>query len=109
MVRNSLRKWLIIALTSGNPDPLQLRALLCRGDIYHMMYNEALAREARNEEKKMKQRARTSSHNTFIQKATRDYSRVIHMYPGNYLLYLYRGRLLLKQGYFYFRAFLYIC
>ena len=64
-----------------------------------MMYNESMAREAQNEDKNPKQRARTSSHNTYIEKATRDYSRVIHMFPGNYLLYLYRGRLLLKQGY----------
>ena len=35
---------------------------------------------------------------TFIDMTIQDYGKAIHLNPGNYILYLYRGRILLKQG-----------
>jgi hypothetical protein len=79
---------------------MQLKSYLCRGELYDLLHAEAVKKqdEELDDQKKTK-RGRTISSNFYLRQAIKDYSRAIHMYPATYLLYLYRGRLLLKQGY----------
>ncbi|KAJ3259016.1 cytochrome c oxidase subunit 1 [Chytriomyces hyalinus] len=81
-------------------DPIQIRSFLCRGDllqILHSDYSEDFA--SGNADKKSK-KAKPNSFSilSFLDRAIRDYSKAIHLCPSDHLLYLYRGRLLLKQG-----------
>jgi hypothetical protein len=86
-------------LNSKIIDPLQLKSYLYRGDLYDTLHIEALKKqEEETDQKKKQKRGRAISANYYLRQGIRDYSRAIHMYPANYLLYLYRGRLLLKQG-----------
>jgi hypothetical protein len=80
-------------------DPMQLKSYLCRGELYDLLHAETAKRQDEEmEDHKKQKRGRTVSCNFYLRQAIKDYSRAIHMYPATYLLYLYRGRLLLKQG-----------
>ncbi len=67
-------------------NPTQARAYLCRADLYHKMhqnqYNLPLGKKKVN----------------YLALSIRDHSRAIHVSPSDHMIYLYRGRLLLKQG-----------
>ncbi|KAI9199213.1 uncharacterized protein BJ171DRAFT_632051 [Polychytrium aggregatum] len=77
-------------------DPVKLPAYLCRGDLYQMLYHKSLGEitDVMLIEKRIKRKMNMN----FIDRAIKDYSRAIHLCPNNYLLYLYRGRLLLKMS-----------
>jgi hypothetical protein len=77
-------------------DPIQIRAYLCRGDLYQILHSDSFSEISEAEKKAKKPKGGMAM--SFIDKAIRDYSRAIHMCPSDYMLYLYRGRLLLKQG-----------
>ncbi|KAJ3299237.1 cytochrome c oxidase subunit 1 [Borealophlyctis nickersoniae] len=78
-------------------DPVQIRAYLCRGDLHQVLHNwGADAPDAQPE--KRSRRARGAANLAHVDRAIMDYGRAIHLCPSNYLLYLYRGRLLLRQG-----------
>jgi tetratricopeptide (TPR) repeat protein len=79
-------------------DPRQLQGYLSRGELYHILYNNSI-----NQIKVLKEQKKSDSNKKdiselYAKKSIQDYSRAIHAIPGNYLLYLYRGRLLLKIG-----------
>ncbi|KAJ3416949.1 cytochrome c oxidase subunit 1 [Chytridiales sp. JEL 0842] len=77
-------------------DPIQVRAYLCRGDLYQILHSDSFSEIAESDKRTRKPKGSVAM--SFVDKAIRDYSRAIHMCPSDYLLYLYRGRLLLKQG-----------
>lgn len=79
-------------------DANQLKAYLCRADLYQKMYMNGVHLDILFEDKEDTFVGKTKM-NSYFERAIRDYSKCIHMSPGNYLFYLYRGRLLLKQGY----------
>ncbi|KAI9332143.1 hypothetical protein DFJ73DRAFT_64411 [Zopfochytrium polystomum] len=79
-------------------DPIQLRAYICRGDLYQILHSEnfgGMASTGNGEKSSRKNRAGKIS---MVDKAIRDYSKAIHLAPSEHAMYLYRGRLLLKQG-----------
>ncbi|KAJ1567925.1 cytochrome c oxidase subunit 1, partial [Nowakowskiella sp. JEL0078] len=77
-------------------DPTQIRAYLCRGDLFQLLYAEMMSE---NETMSIEKRRKKGSNQlSYLDKAVRDYSKAIHLCPNSYLLYLYRGRLLLKMG-----------
>ncbi|KAI8804058.1 hypothetical protein BJ742DRAFT_826275 [Cladochytrium replicatum] len=78
-------------------DPTQLRAYLCRGDVYQTLHTETLG-DLTDSIMMPEKRRRKMTYLSFLDRAVRDYSRTIHLCPNNYLLYLYRGRLLLKMS-----------
>lgn len=86
-------------------EPTQIRAYLCKGDLYKIMYNESYGvdpvdpSETENQaalpgEKIKKTKTKMD---IYLDNAIRNYSKCIHLAPSNYLVYLYRGRLLLNQ------------
>ncbi|KAJ3216163.1 cytochrome c oxidase subunit 1 [Clydaea vesicula] len=87
-------------------DAIQLRAYLCRGALYQKMFKENIPYhklEVKDDapvetDKPFNEIILNKNYksNILIEKAVRDYSKCIHMSPGNYLVYLYRGKLLLK-------------
>ncbi|KAJ3212811.1 cytochrome c oxidase subunit 1 [Dinochytrium kinnereticum] len=81
-------------------DPIQIRAYLCRGDLFQILHSDSFGEMGDNasfSEKKAK-KPRVLACMSYIDRAIRDYSKAIHMCPSDHLLYLYRGKLLLKQG-----------
>nr|KAJ3422198.1 cytochrome c oxidase subunit 1 [Polyrhizophydium stewartii] len=82
-------------------DPINLQTYLCRGELYQLMHSEAIAEIAEANplgRKSHRMMNRELVAMAYVDKAVKDYSRAIHLCPNNYLLFLYRGRLLLKQG-----------
>ncbi|KAI8923467.1 hypothetical protein BC831DRAFT_470816 [Entophlyctis helioformis] len=83
-------------------DPINLQAYLCRGELYQMLHKETLQEIADltmpSSRHKTRHVNREHLASSYVDKAIKDYSRAIHLSPKNYLLFLYRGRLLLKQG-----------
>ncbi|KAJ3032763.1 cytochrome c oxidase subunit 1, partial [Rhizophlyctis rosea] len=78
-------------------EPTQIRIYLCRGDLYQMLHHRTLAEGGENVQTESRSR-RHRRKVEYIDMAIQDYGRAIHLNPGNYMLYLYRGRILLKQG-----------
>ncbi|KAK5670739.1 hypothetical protein QVD99_002513 [Batrachochytrium dendrobatidis] len=83
-------------------DPINLQTYLCRGELYQLLQAEALPelpnRQILGKPRLSRLGNRDNPSISYISKAIQDYSRAIHLCPSNYLLFLYRGRLLLKQG-----------
>lgn len=78
-----------------NTDPTNLKAYMYRGEYYEKMItnnSKIDATQARSWNKK--------GHVVinYAANAIKEYCRAIHLYPTNYLLYLHRGSLLMKQG-----------
>ncbi|KAL7749136.1 hypothetical protein RI367_005541 [Sorochytrium milnesiophthora] len=73
-------------------DPLLLRAYYCRAELFQLLHQESSLVSST-----IARKLKRGSIN-FLQRAIREYSRAIRLYPRNYALYLYRGRLLLKQN-----------
>ncbi|KAJ3009221.1 UNVERIFIED_CONTAM: cytochrome c oxidase subunit 1, partial [Siphonaria sp. JEL0065] len=81
-------------------DPIQIKAFLCRGDllqILHSEFSDEFADMIGTADKKKRGKSNATSVN-YLDRAIRDYSKAMHLCPSDYLLYLYRGKLLLKQG-----------
>ncbi|KAI9337807.1 hypothetical protein BDR26DRAFT_803961 [Obelidium mucronatum] len=81
-------------------DPIQIKAFLCRGDllqILHSEFSDEFADMIGTPDKKRRTKANAVTVN-YLDRAIRDYSKAMHLCPSDYLLYLYRGKLLLKQG-----------
>ncbi|KAJ3197230.1 cytochrome c oxidase subunit 1 [Irineochytrium annulatum] len=89
-----------LAVIDYTTDPIQLRAYLCRGDLFQILHSDSFGEmgDTSTTTDKRAKKPKTASSMTFIDKAIRDYSKAIHLCPSDYLLYLYRGKLLLKQG-----------
>ncbi|ORY43266.1 hypothetical protein BCR33DRAFT_738575 [Rhizoclosmatium globosum] len=79
-------------------DPIQIKAFLCRGDLLQILDTEFNDEFAQMAGTKKKSKANGESALSYLDRAIRDYSKAMHLCPSDYLLYLYRGRLLLKQG-----------
>jgi tetratricopeptide (TPR) repeat protein len=63
------------------------------------MYREAMLKmAATNHKRTMRANNRMDNAANYVTLAIKDYSRAIHIRPSNYLLFLYRGKMLLKQG-----------
>ncbi|KAJ3087663.1 cytochrome c oxidase subunit 1, partial [Quaeritorhiza haematococci] len=84
-------------------DPLQMRAYLCRGYLYQLIHKKFVGENPGMDSIWATETKRTakkkSAAQSYISQAIRDYSKCIHLNPSNYLLYLYRGRLLLKLSF----------
>ncbi|KAI8610448.1 hypothetical protein BC830DRAFT_742726 [Chytriomyces sp. MP71] len=78
-------------------DPIQIRSFLCRGDLLQILHSD-YSDEFSGNDKKNKKKTNAINILSFMDRAIRDYSKAIHLCPSDYLLYLFRGRLLLKQG-----------
>jgi tetratricopeptide (TPR) repeat protein len=76
-------------------DPVNLKGYISRGEFYEAMYRDNMLKTANS--KKIRSKKMDLATKCAIL-ATEDFSRAIHIRPSNYLLYLYRGRILLKQG-----------
>ncbi|KAJ1556100.1 cytochrome c oxidase subunit 1, partial [Cladochytrium tenue] len=79
-------------------DPNQIRAYVCRGDLYQILHSENFAGLAAAPSMTGANRRGKAVKVSLVERAIRDYSKAVHLAPSNYVLYLYRGRLLLKQG-----------
>ncbi|KAJ3108931.1 cytochrome c oxidase subunit 1 [Phlyctochytrium planicorne] len=80
-------------------DPIQIRAYLCRGDLFQILHSDFFGEMGEgNVADKRGKKPRQLASMSYIDRAIRDYSKAIHMCPSDHLLYLYRGKLLLKQG-----------
>ncbi|KAI8832186.1 hypothetical protein BC829DRAFT_422863 [Chytridium lagenaria] len=83
-------------------EPSKSIAWLNLGIIFMRYFNEFYkALECFNkaiQHDKRAKKPRVLASMSFIDRAIRDYSKAIHMIPSDHLLYLYRGKLLLKQG-----------
>ncbi|KAJ3327686.1 cytochrome c oxidase subunit 1 [Blyttiomyces sp. JEL0837] len=79
-------------------DPIMLRAYLCRGDLFQILHSDSFDEFAESGGADKKAAKKNRGAIGYIDRAIRDYSKAIHLCPGDYLLYLYRGRLLLKEG-----------
>ena len=62
-----------------------------------MMYSESVATLNMDSTEPKESHKRDISEN-YALKSIQDYSRAIHSFPANYVLYLYRGRILLRIG-----------
>lgn len=88
----------VINIFSDESDPRQLQAYLSRGELYHILYNISISAAKVNGRPKKADSHKKDISDIYARKSIQDYSRAIHAFPGNYILYLYRGRLLLKIG-----------
>ena len=77
-------------------DQISLRGYISRGELYEILYRQALLQQANVNIKRKLRKLDTATN--YAMMAIKDYSRAIHLRPCNYLLFLYRGRMLLKQG-----------
>ncbi|KAJ3373563.1 cytochrome c oxidase subunit 1 [Allomyces arbusculus] len=80
--------------TAVDQDPLLLKAYLARAELYQLLHQESFLVSGTIIRKL---RRRNAGEVSFLERATREYSRAIRMFPRDYILYLYRGRLLLRQ------------
>ncbi|KNE64691.1 hypothetical protein AMAG_10044 [Allomyces macrogynus ATCC 38327] len=80
--------------TAVDQDPLLLKAYLARAELYQLLHQESFLVSGTIIRKL---RRRNAGEVSFLERATREYSRAIRMFPRDYVLYLYRGRLLLRQ------------
>ncbi|KAI9144604.1 hypothetical protein BKA69DRAFT_1036137 [Paraphysoderma sedebokerense] len=83
--------------TALNQDPLLLQAYLCRAELYRILHSESLITSFLGATIAMKLK-RKSGEVGLLNKAIREYSKAIHLFPTDYQLYLRRGRLLLKES-----------
>jgi tetratricopeptide (TPR) repeat protein len=79
-------------------DPTGLRGYIIRGELYEAMYRESMLKVGSSNAKKILRTTRLRDAEKYVSLAVKDYSRAIHIRPSNYLLFLYRGKMLLKQG-----------
>ena len=80
-------------------DQTNLRGYISRGELYEILYRQALLQQANvNTKRKFRVTTKLDTATNYAMMAIKDYSRAIHLRPSNYLLFLYRGRMLLKQG-----------
>ncbi|KAI9190324.1 hypothetical protein H9P43_001758 [Blastocladiella emersonii ATCC 22665] len=82
--------------TALDMDPLLLKAYLARAELCQLLHHESFMVSGSIIRRLRKKNAGAVEVN-FLERATREYSRAIRLYPRNYTLYLYRGRLLLRQ------------
>ncbi|KNE63498.1 hypothetical protein AMAG_08620 [Allomyces macrogynus ATCC 38327] len=80
--------------TAVDQDPLLLKAYLARAELYQLLHQESFLVSGTIIRKL---RRRNAGEVSFLERATREYSRAIRMFPRDYIMYLYRGRLLLRQ------------
>ncbi|KAH9251261.1 hypothetical protein BASA81_010883 [Batrachochytrium salamandrivorans] len=84
-------------------DPNNLQTYLCRAELYQLLHLDEVpgVLDVYIAGNGLGSRHSNKGHATFglIGKAIKDYNRAIHLCPNNFLLFLYRGRLLLKQGF----------
>ncbi|KNC98500.1 uncharacterized protein SPPG_06197, partial [Spizellomyces punctatus DAOM BR117] len=96
-------------------NPVQLQAYLCRGDLYQCVH-EKMAHDDSALLPVGRGRRRTinlgdeglgipdygldgiASSMQYINLAIKEYSKAIHLAPNNHLLYLYRGKILIRAG-----------
>ncbi|TPX58913.1 hypothetical protein SpCBS45565_g07874 [Spizellomyces sp. 'palustris'] len=96
-------------------NPVQLQAYLCRGDLYQCVH-EKMAHDDSALLPVARGRRRTinlgdeglgipdyrldgiASSMQYINLAIKEYSKAIHLAPNNHLLYLYRGKILIRAG-----------
>ena len=82
-------------------EPTHLESYLCRGELYQQLYSDTLAEIVEMNVKGGKSSRhgyRLEIASRYVDRAIKDYTRAIHISPSSYLLFLYRGRMLLKQG-----------
>ncbi|KAI8896697.1 hypothetical protein BC833DRAFT_596500 [Globomyces pollinis-pini] len=77
-------------------DSTNLKGYIGRGELYEVIYRETLLQLANV--KRVTRANKMDAANQYVILAIKDYSRAIHLRPSNYLLFLYRGRMLLKLG-----------
>lgn len=76
-------------------EPINLKGYISRGELFEAMYRDNMWKTVNSKKIRSKKMDLATKYAIF---ATEDYSRAIHIRPSNYLPYLYRGRILLKQG-----------
>lgn len=76
-------------------DPVDVRGYISRGELYELKYKQTLEMELTSSIVFGAKKKDTAL--SYAKLAIRDYCRAIHLRPSKYLLYLYRGRILLKQ------------
>jgi hypothetical protein len=76
-------------------DPIMIRAYLSRSELYFDLHQHQsmLAPEKQTDVSIIHRKKKTE----YVELALRDLTRAIHLQPTSYILYLSRGRLLLKQ------------
>jgi tetratricopeptide (TPR) repeat protein len=79
-------------------DPIGLKGYISRGELYEAMYREAMLRLANTNMKRTIRTTRMDHAAHYVGLAVKEYTRAIHIRPSNYILFLYRGKMLLKQG-----------
>jgi tetratricopeptide (TPR) repeat protein len=82
--------------TSFELDPLMLKIYMTRAELFELLHQESFLVSTSIIRKFRK---KSTVDVSFLERATREYSKAIHLYPQNYILFLYRGRLLLRQKY----------
>ncbi|ORZ39034.1 hypothetical protein BCR44DRAFT_33344 [Catenaria anguillulae PL171] len=79
-------------------DPLMIPAYLARAELCQRLHLESFMVSGTIIRKLRKKKAAGASGDVnFLERATKEYSKAIRLYPSNYVLYLHRGRLLLRQ------------
>ncbi|TPX31519.1 hypothetical protein SmJEL517_g05131 [Synchytrium microbalum] len=78
-------------------DPTSKRALLSRAELYQKLHAKSHV-GSRTEITNLAVPKRRGIPMSYVDSAVADYSRAIHMRPRDHLLYLYRGRLLLRES-----------
>ncbi|KAI9011377.1 hypothetical protein BC832DRAFT_341312 [Gaertneriomyces semiglobifer] len=98
-------------------DPTQVQAHIGRGELFQHLHHQWMQESSRMHgasvvanasvtrpgtrdmnDKSQTNAAGAGNATSHISKATKEYSRAIHLAPGNYMLYLHRGKLLLKNS-----------
>ncbi|KAJ3259590.1 cytochrome c oxidase subunit 1 [Boothiomyces macroporosus] len=79
-------------------DPCNLRGYINRGELYEKIYKESLLTLTTHNSKRAIRGNKLEMVQSYAYLAIKDYSRAIHIRPSNYVLFLYRGRMLLSQG-----------
>ncbi|KAJ3324940.1 cytochrome c oxidase subunit 1 [Boothiomyces sp. JEL0866] len=79
-------------------DPCNLRGYINRGELYEKIYKESLLHLTTHNSKRAIRGNKLEMVQSYAYLAIKDYSRAIHIRPSNYVLFLYRGRMLLSQG-----------
>lgn len=77
-------------------DPTCKRALLSRADLYQLLHAKSHL-GSKNQLENLSVPKRRGAQMSYVDSAVADYSRAIHMRPRDHLLYLHRGRLLLRE------------
>ncbi|TPX51758.1 hypothetical protein SeLEV6574_g00087 [Synchytrium endobioticum] len=78
-------------------DPTCKRALLARAELYQQLHSNAHL-GPKHDITHISLPKRKGSFMSYVDSAVADYSRAIHMRPRDHLLYLHRGRLLLRES-----------